>query len=272
MPVIPIESDDWAELALVVSRLCVDPQSPLSTASLSDELEGNVVAEAVRQFGLENIRPTEREFELVHKAGYKRLKTIDDNRIGLRDAGVAGQVLFRAVRLAHYAPTEASIGKAQKIVECLLKNSPQPLGIKSIKASWSRFKSVSHFIVAPWLILPMMRAPAQLMSSVQKMEADGELRPIRRNFHANESAEVMQEMFEIEDVFTDAVKNLYAAAEKVGAFCGERYAPGQRIRKRPLVNPDAMWSIPSQFKLPEVELAFGPPLTEVELSVLRRCK
>lgn len=151
MPVIPIKSNDWSELAFAVSRLCIDPKSFERSASLHDELEGNVVAGIVKHFGLDNVQPRRREFDLVHRAVPNQLPTVEANRTEIRDAYIAGQILKTALRLAHYEPKVGSIGKAQLIVMRGLKPGPHPLKISAIKTLWRRYRSVSHFPAAQFL-------------------------------------------------------------------------------------------------------------------------
>jgi len=270
MPTIRVKSNDWGDLTMAVARLCIDPKSQRVTAALENELIGNVCGETVHYLGFENIQLTEQELELSRRAGYRRLQTIEDNRTNIRDADIAGHILWRAVRLAHYAPEQASIGKAQKIVERQLKAGPQKLGLKSLKAIWARYKAISHFTAAPLLAPHVVRDAAQMMLNVQKMERSGELGPIRTKLSPAAGRDLMRGVEEAEEIFGLAVAGVYAIADKLRAYCATRYAPGQKVRKRPFDHAQAMWKIPPQFDLPDVELTFGPPLSEVELSVLHK--
>lgn len=276
MPVIPVASDDWSELAFAVARLCIDPKSFETSAALKDELEGNSIAAVVKVFGVQNVELEQRDFELVHKADPRVLPTVANYQTDIRDAYIAGLVLKTAIRLAYHVPKKASVAQAMKIVSHGLAKGPHPLGKSSMNALWGRFKPVSHLTGAFWFAPKNLLPAARVIDDANEVRRSHPIETVSVKLGKREKRKIVEvvepALAEISEIFAKSLARHYAVAEKMRQYAENFYAPGQKVRGLSLLDPLTMWTVPPQFKLPRVKLDFGPPLTALELSILSKNK
>jgi len=281
MRVIPAKANDWGELATLTARLCIDPNSLETTSALDDELYGHVIGNVVNAIGIANAPLDQREFDLVRRSSPSGIAMVNDNTTKIRDAFLAGRVLVKAMRIAHHLPKKASVAQAMKIVVYELSKGPDRLGIKSVKPAWARYKSVSHLtgaiVIAAKDLIPFVTA----FCEIQEVAKRGFKTPTQK-FTEQERKESLEAFNEIADPLLElgatAMARYFAHAERLRGYGEAFFAPGRSAHKGrskhnlPLLDPAVMWTVPKTFSLPEVEVDFGPPLTDLELSILGKNK
>lgn len=276
MRVLPVVSQDWNDLALLVFRLFLNPEDLKATQSLDHETKARAMAAVLDVFGAENIPLSTDEILQLRDSHPGVPPVITSNLTNLRDAFIAGQILVKALRLAKRMPEKASVANAIKIVSYGFKKGPHPLGRSAMLNIWGRFKSVSHlsgaFYADGKALLPM----ARLLDIINDLPPQDTVRPNRK---FTERERVALDRFNdvflfkpFNDALVESYPRLFAAAEALRADGEMHFARGQKVRGLPLLDPSVMWSVPKSFSLPKTSVDYGPAITDLEKRILLKIK
>jgi len=272
MPIIPVTSSDWNDMALVVARLFLNPSDLEATSAIDREMRAKAIGVVVEMFGSENIPLTTDEVLSLRDAHPDTPPVISANLTNLRDAFIAGQILVKALRLAKHLPARASVANAIKIVSYGFRKGPHRLGRSAMLSIWGRFKRVSHLSGAFFASGKTLRPMTTLIQILNNLPETEVVRPERK--YTPKEKKALASFYEVfifkpfEDALIQSYPHLFAAAEALRAHGENHYAHGQKIRGLPLLDPAIMWAVPNTFKLPKAVIDYGPPITDLEKRII----
>ena len=257
MPVIPAKKGDWSDLFFRVFMLWLDPSSPKINKKFVDQLSGHFIYAANQKFP-EHVKIGPKELKLIHSAPPRGVELTANFDLAIRHGSIAGMILYSTLRLAHRESVLGSVENGIRLTEYHL----QKLGMKGKRATimkaWGTYKSVSPWWAASIArsdIFKTLNKAVPLRISRKTISEATDVLPIEASVIATMFADLGKLRRGMEA--TNApIAELAATAERLRELAEGHYAPGQKVRGKPLLAKDEAWRAPKDFELPPVKLTF----------------
>jgi hypothetical protein len=256
MPELQAEPGDWVDLCGKVLTLSLDPTG--ETDAFEENPAGMV---GPFLFWLYQISPdhlAKINGETLEIIGRSNPDKIDIGQSAAKLAYglvTAGHILSYVLRLDRHNPSLASVAKAVRILEWRYTQERSSASPASIKAAWSKYKYLAPFVVGFFnetdRAEPIVSGMPQFLDVEAGLECDLNIKPDGIKAYL---LGLQQDHPGFDRYFTEVMPYVIAVAEKFRVAGEKYYAPGQKVRHRPLLDPNKTWGIPEGFELPEVEL------------------
>ena len=273
MPVIPLKSADVTELFMRVFMLWLNPNSPKMDRRLFQQLLGHVNYAGATVFP-EHFKPGPKELKLIHGTPGKNHVELPVNfDAAARQGTMAGLILLNTLRLANEDETLASVENGMRLTEAYLMKLGDPRKRATMMKAWKACKPTSHFWAALLLRLDIFKklnkASAIRASRKAVANATNSL-PIGADLLIKAFKDVPRLKKSVE-VHNALSPEYFAVAERIRQTAESFYAPGQKARGKPLLEPGIAWRIPESFPLPHVKVRYKKLTTE-EKKMLQTAK
>jgi len=272
MPVIPAKKGDVTDLFMRVFMLWLNPKSPNIDQRFIKQLIGHFTFAGATVFP-DHVKVGAKELKLIHGAPPKGVQLPGNLEVATRRGSISGMILLNTLRLAHRDERIASVENGMRLTEHHLRKAGAPAKRATMMAAWRTHKSVSHFWAAALLRMDVFktlnRTAAVRISRKAAAEATDTL-PI-------DAAAIIQMFKDIPRLKNSlashgvVVPEFMAVAERIRDAAEKYFAPGQKARGKPLLEPDIAWQIPKTFVLPPVKVIYKK-LTSDEQKALQTAK
>ncbi len=274
MPVIPVNTSDWDELVFNTARLCINSESLAATETLASTLKGVWTGIVFQSLGFANMALTDEDVMLMVQA--QRNSPVTVNPQDIRGFMLAGLILAKALRLAVHIEERASVKKAINLLIEDLAQTSQPLKaamLWKLWKLWKKYQPVSHFAAAWTFAMPLFSSALQALAANDESNSDEEIPP-KEKFTEEQKAAFLAEFENDAKPFTDlqesAIPKFFAIAEELRKLGHRHYSHGQKIQKHSLLDRQKTWTVPKSFKLPDIKLNLGPPLSNAEINIIEK--
>lgn len=260
MPEIQAKPGDWPDLFGKVFALALDPTGE------SDGLENNeagMFGPFLYQFikmNPENLAKVNGEMiDLIAHSNPTRFDLGQNAKQLVYGLITSGHILSYVLRLARHNRSLASVEKAVRILEWRYMQEGSPSGTTSIKVAWTKYKSLSHFVVGLHAstdrAMPVVADLPQLLDTEAGLQRDVQIKPggLENYVSALTSGNPGFGRYH-----TEVTPYVMAMAEKFRIAGEAHFAPGQEARQKPLLDPETTWRVPPGFDFPEVEMVLDP--------------
>jgi len=254
MPEIQAEPGDWLDFMGQLFTIALDPKGE------GDGFQGNEAG----LFGpfiywIVQLNPEKRSklsdeaFQLIAHSNPEKFNIGQSAAKLVYGLITSGHILAYVLRLGRYNSRIASVESAVRILEQRYTQEGSPASPASIKAAWSKYKSLSPFVIG--FFAEGKRAEPIVSRMPQFWDtSDGLKRDVQINPHGIQDylREATSENPIFNRYFTEVAPYAMAMAEKYRLAGQEHFAPGQEARNKPLLDPEKTWRLPEGFKLPKV--------------------
>jgi hypothetical protein len=140
------------------------------------------------------------------------------------------------------------------------KKAGMASGRASLMKAWGRYKGLSHFFAAaihrPSDFKEMMVLLNLGVGKQDIARSEDDVLPLTAKNIRSMMGDVPKFVAGYKQIGSEILPRFFATAERFRGLGEKHFAPGQRVRKKPLLDKNIMWRIPRGFKIPHIQIAF----------------
>ncbi|MDX2143211.1 MAG: hypothetical protein SFV19_07640 [Rhodospirillaceae bacterium] len=260
MPTIRAKPGKWGDLFTTLFRLWLDPNSLKSSQIVLRDMYGHMVFAVLAQFGPEKVKLTAKDIAALYKTDSSGIRLPATYQSTIGQGLLAGAVLLNALRIADHMGDRASVELAMRLTAVMAAKGGAPHSRAHMMKAWSRYRGLSHFFAAYFQNPALFRRiPKLLRLKVSKRamaRSPADRLPVGAKQIQGMIADPKAFAAGIQEIARDILPPYIATAERLRQLGEKYYAPNQKRRGKPLLDPKIMWRIPRGFELPKVEIKF----------------
>lgn len=258
MPVIRAKPGKWARVFEQLFYLWINPKNARVPRHFRDDIAGHSLIALRRKFGDEKVKFTKKDVESIYRADPAGIRLPESSQM-MAQGLTAGAILYCVFRLAIHDESRASVENAIRLVSIYQARNGQPQSRAALMAAWAKYKPLSHFF-ATFFVDPKIAKSIRLLLGIDVSKRAMAQVTDKIPFNAKNMGAMIRDpkkfVANIEKLASEILPRYFAIAERLRELGEKHYAPGQRIRKRPLLDSKIMWKLPRGFKFPPVKIAF----------------
>ena len=259
MPIIRVKAEHWGQLFGELFKLWLDPESKKKWQITARDLEGHARYAIHKEFP-DKSKLSAKDVDLIHSTNPKGTRLPGNYQTNIGEGFIAGAILLTVLRLAQYDPAQASVEKALRIVAMHLKKQGAGSSRAHLMNAWGRYKDLSPYFAVAAYDIKIFKQMGSLIGLALSKKAIAESKDDVLPFNAKTIRPGLKNPKKLvagyEKIEADVLPRYFAMAERFRELGELHFAPGQRVRKKPLLDNKTLWRIPRGFKFPHVKITF----------------
>ena len=260
MPTIRAKPGKWGDLFFTIFRLWLNPDSIKSSQTTLQDIYGHMIYGVREKFGADKIKLTDKDIQALYKADPDGVRLPSTVQATFGQGMIAGAILWNVLRIADHVGSQASVELAIRVTQVMAAKDGVTYGRSTMLAAWSRYRGLSPYFAA----LHQDRRPFVAMSRLLGLKVDkrtvanstDDKIPLTAKQVNGMLADLPAFVAGMEKIGREIMPGYIATAERFRELGEKYYAPNQKRRGKPLLDPKIMWGIPRGFELPPVQIKF----------------
>lgn len=260
MPTIRAKPGKWSDLIFAIFQLWLNPDSIKSARTTFRDMHGHAAYAVREKFGPDKIKLSEKDITALYKADPQGVRLPGTIQSTMGQGILAGAILWNVLRIADQFGDRASVELGMRATQAMAAKDGASRSRASMMAAWSRYRGVSHFFAAifqdPRAFKTMGRLMGLKVSKRAMANSPDDKLPITAKEVGRMLADLPAFVAGLQKIGREVMPRYIAIAERFRELGEKYYAPRQKQRGKPLLDPKIMWRVPRGFKLPPVQIAF----------------
>jgi hypothetical protein len=269
MPTLRARPNNWFDAYEAMFCLWLNPRKPLFPKKMLADLEAHFLVAAQNTIGMEKVAIGPKEITKLYKANPDGVR-LPDTMADMFDGIVAGMILYCVLRLAVHDQKRASVENAVKLVAFHQRKAGHPSSRASLMRAWGKCKNLSPYFAAVVYDPKAFKAIYSQMGLIIGTRALDQKQGLLR-LKAQQLTKWMRDLqklrADMKIVANEKIPAFFAIAERLRGLGEIHYAPGQKVRKKPLLDSKETWKLPRTFKTPNANIKLKR-LTKAERAAL----